>query len=217
MNEDYITQAHVAAVKKAIEEGELPLTDTVGIEMLNMENFKFKLKNRNGLVSIGEMIELKKFVDSALSSISHMTHTILYHDKKSPHYWGKIEEREYEGEKKHYVVSLNLEKFMHDDSQAKEVFPGCVIPDNYTLAKNAIKVFEDAGNDIKDIEEDSFRDLAVWHIKSKKQAQKLVKFIDDTYVIPEINRLMEIGNIKKVNYKENQFEFVFNKRRKIAK
>ncbi|MEK6828875.1 MAG: hypothetical protein AABY15_02030 [Nanoarchaeota archaeon] len=211
--EDYITEAHVAAIKKEVEEGRMPLTKTIGIEMLNMESFKIKLKDKKGIASIGEMVEIRNFIDGAIKSISHITHTILHSDKKSPLYWGKVDERDDDG-RKYYQVSINLETFMEESSEAKEVAPGYVIPDNYALAEKVLNAFEKSGNDVKGIEDVSFRECATWEIKSKKQAKKLVKFIDETYVIPKLKELMEVGNIKKVIYTEKQFEFVFNKKRK---
>lgn len=204
--EDYITEAHVAAIKKEVEEGRMPLTKSISIEMLNMENFKIKLKDKKGNASIGEIIEIRDFLDEVLSSVSHITHVILHHDKKSPKYWGKLDERDDDG-RKYFNIGINLALFMEIETGES----------NYELAEKVLKAFKEAGNDITGIEEVSFREFATWEVKSKSKAQKLIKFIDETYVIPKLKELMKFGNIKKVVFGENQFEFILNKKRKDTK
>jgi hypothetical protein len=207
---DYVTEGHIAAIKREVEEGRLEKTSTVGIEMLNIENFKFKLKNKKGIVSIAEMIGIREFIDGIIRNSSHITRNIIRYDKKSPHYWGKLEKcDEYDD----YAVSINLEDFMHEDSEGKELATDYFLPDNYALADKVLKAYEEAGGDIKNINSDEhYRECTNWKFKSKAKAKKLVAFIDKTYVIPKLKEWKEFSRIKKINWLEERLEFVFKKK-----
>lgn len=211
--EDYILRGHIANIKRAVEEGHMERTKTIGIEMLNLENFKFKLKNKSGIVSVAELIDIKEFIDEVIRSNSHVVYNIIHYDKASPKYWGKLELNNYDEEKKpFYCVSLDLETFMHEESTGKEVVPGYFLPDNYSLADKVLKAFQEAGGDINGIENNHYRECANWETTSKKKARALVKFIEDKYVSPKIKEWKGYANIKKAIWLEDEVDFIFNKK-----
>jgi len=211
--EDYILHGHIANVKKAVEEGHMERTKTVGIEMLNLENFKFKLKNNDGIVSIAELIDIKEFIDEVIRNNSHLVYNVIHYDKQSPKYWGKLELKNYDEERKpFYCVSLDLESFMSEESAGKELYPGYFLPDNYTLADKLLKAFEDAGNSTNGIQNNHYRECANWETSSKSQAQKLVRFIENNYVTPKVKEWKKYAGIKKAVWLEDKVDFVFNKK-----
>lgn len=211
--EDYILHGYIANVKKAVEEGHMERIKAIGIEMLNLENFKFKLKNKSGIVSIAELIDIKDFIDELIRNNSHVVYNIIHYDKQSPEYWGKLELQTYSEEvKPFYSVSIDLEKFMHEESEGKELYPGYFLSDNYTLAEKLLKAFEGAGNSIKGIEDNHYRECANWETRSKSQAQKLIKFIENNYVTPAVKGWKEYAGIKKTIWLEDKVDFVFNKK-----
>jgi len=129
--------------------------------------------------------------------------------KKSPRYWGSLEKCP---EYKTYSVSIDLENFMHEESEGKELIPGaCFLPDNYALAEKIEKAFKKAGGDMKGECGEHFRECASWQFKSKAKAKKLVKFIDDTYVKPALKERKKLFNIKKVIFGETQIDFEYKK------
>ena len=211
--EDYILYGYVDNVKRGVEEGHIERTKTVGIEMLNIENFKFKLKNKNGIVSVAELIDIQEFINNIIRNNSHVVHNIIRYDKQSPKYWGKLELNQYDEERKpFYDVSLDLEQFMDEESTSKEIYPGYSIPDNYSLAEKVLKAFEDAGNSTKGIECNHYRECANWEIQSKAQAKKLVKFIEDNYVTPRVKEWKDYAGIKKAIWLEDKVDFVYKNR-----
>jgi hypothetical protein len=210
--EDYILHGHIANVKRAVEEGGMERTNTVGIEMLNLEEFKFKLKNKNGIVSMAELIDIKEFIDNLTRDISHTIYNIIHYDKKSPKYWGILNLcDDFEDRKPFYDISIDLETFMHEESEGKELVPGYFLPDNYVLAKKVLKAFEESGGDTKGIECNHYRECANWEVESKSKAKKLIKFIEDTYVSPKVKEWKEYANIKKTIWLENKVEFIYKK------
>lgn len=209
---DYILHGYVDNVKRAVQEGHIEETKTLGIEMMNLENFKFKLNNKHGIVSIAELIKVRDFISELIKTNSHIVYDIIHHDKKSPNYWGKIELQTYdEDRERFYDVSLDLEKFMQEKSTAREPVPGYFVPDNYSLAEIVLNAFEDAGNSIKGIECNHYRDCAKWETNSKAQAKKLVKFIEDNYVTPKVKEWKEFVGIKKCIWLEDKVDFVYKK------
>lgn len=211
--EDYILHGYVDNVKRGVEEGFIERTKTIGIEMLNVENFKFKLKNKNGIVSIAELIDIQEYINKIVHNNSHVVYNIIHYDKQSPKYWGKLELNRYDEERRpFYDISLDLEKFMDEESTGKEPFPGYFLPDNYTLADKVLKAFEDAGNSIKGIENNHYRECANWETSSKAQARKLVKFIEDNYVTPKVKEWKEYAGIKRAIWLEDKVDFVYKKR-----
>jgi len=213
-----ILAGHIQAIKKAVEEGDFKITKPISIEMLNLETFKFKLNNENGIVNVAELVHINEFIKDILTNCALSTSNIIILDKNSPKYWGNIEKEIYEDidkdgkvkKRTYYSVSVDLEDFMVEFSEKKEAYPGYYIPDNYSLADKVIVDFKNAGNDIKGIENNHYRECANWEIKTKKQAQKLVDFIQKTYVENKIKEIKEFGKIKNIIYMENKFEFEFD-------
>lgn len=213
--ENNILAGHIQAIKKATEEGEFKITKPISIEMLNLENFKFKLNNENGIVNVAELVIINEFIEDILTNCAFATSNIIILDKNSPKYWGNIEKEIYEDTDKdgkvkkrtYYSVSVDLEIFMKEFSDKKEVYPGYYIPDNYSLADKVLNDFKNSGNNIKGIEKNHYRECANWEIKTKKQAQKLVDFIQKTYVEKKIKEIKKFGKIKNIIYMENKFEF----------
>ena len=115
-------------------------------------------------------------------------------------------------ERKIYNVSIDLENFMQEESEGKEIIPGeYFLPNNYVLADKVIEAFEKAGGDVSGIGGESFRECASWDFKSKSQAKKFVDFIDKNYVMPKIKEKMKIYNIKKIIFGEAQIDFEYKK------
>jgi hypothetical protein len=200
-------EMHVAAVKREIEEGRMIPTESIGMKTVNLDTFE--LKHKGGITNIAELIELKECIDDTLSNISNSVRMFIDYDKESPAYWGNINKCE---EYKTYNVSIDLENFMHEESEGEELFPGdFFLPDNYSLAKKVEDAFKKSGGSMKGECGEHFRECASWDFKSKAKAKKLVKFIDNTYVQPAIKERKELFNIKKVIFGETQIDFEYKK------
>lgn len=197
---------HIMAVKKEVEEGRTTPTDSIGMQTLNLD--EFLINHKGGKTNIAELVELKEHIDNVISSISSTIQMFIKYHKDSPRYWGTLEKDE---EYKEYAVSINLENFMHEESEGKEVIPGeCFISNNYVLADKVVEAYRESGGDIKGINSDEhFRDQANWKFKSKAKAKKFVKFIDKTYVKPSVEERIEDFNIKKINFGETQITFEY--------
>jgi len=207
---DDLLLAHSHAIKETVNNGLMEKTDSIGIEMKNLEEFKFKLKDRKGIVNMAELIDMKEFIDQAIRGAGWVCNTIYNYHKDSPNYWGELGDKD--PEYKEYRVQINLEPFMQDDSNAKEVIPGVMVPDNYELGDKMLEKFKEAGNSDKGIECDHFRECASYYIKNKATAKKLIKFIDKGYIQPYIKEIMKEHKIKKVNFLEDRMDFEFKKR-----
>jgi hypothetical protein len=202
-----IAEQHVWAVKKEIEEGRTVPTDSIGMEIVNLDTFL--LDHKGGETNVAELVKLKEHIDNVLGGIGETIRIFIDYDKKSPKYWGKLEKCP---EYKTYNVSIDLENFMHKESEGKELIPGeYFLPDNYALAEKVEKAFKKAGGDMKGECGESFRECASWDFKSKAKAKKLVDFIDKTYVKPALKERKKLFNIKKVIFGETQIDFEYNK------
>lgn len=198
---------HVRAVLREIEDGREIPTKSIGMKTLNLESFQ--LIHKGGLTNIGELVQLKQHIDNTIESISWAIEMFIDYHKDSPKYWGKLKKCK---ERKIYNVSIDLENFMQEESEGKEIIPGeYFLPNNYVLADKVIEAFEKAGGDVSGIGGESFRECASWDFKSKSQAKKFVDFIDKTYVIPKIKEKMKIYNIKKIIFGEAQIDFEYKK------
>jgi len=201
-----IAEQHVWAVKKEIEEGRTTPTDSIGMEIVNLD--EFLINHKGGLTNIAELVELKEHIDNVIGGIGETIRMFVDYDKKSPKYWGKLEKCE---EYKTYNVSIDLENFMHEESKGTEIAPDYFLPDNYALAEKVEKAFKKAGGDMKGECGESFRECASWDFKSKAKAKKLVDFIDKTYVKPALKERKKVFNIKKVIFSETQIDFEYKK------
>jgi len=196
---------HVMAVKREIEEGKTTPTDTIGMETINLDTFK--LNHKGGETNIAELVNLKEHIDMVIGGISESIEMFINYDKKSPRYWGKLEKCE---EYKTYNVSIDLESFMQEESEGKELIPGeYFLPDNYSLAEKVEKAFKKSGGDLKGECGEHFRECASWDFKSKSKAKKLVDFIDKTYVKTSLEERKNAFNIKKVIFGETQIGFEY--------
>lgn len=204
---------HIYAINQMVENGEMIPTKSIGIKMLNLEEFQFFIKDNDGVVNMAELVNIKEFIDNSISGISWACRTFMTHHKDSPYYWGKIEKN---SERNMYNVSIDLEAFMQESSKAKEIHHGFTIPDNYHLVKEVMKKFKKAGNSVKEFEDKSFRDCANWYVKDKKNAKKLVDFIEETYVSPYIKELMDLYNVKEIKFLKNRMDFVFNEKELVT-
>jgi len=196
---------HVMAVKREVEEGKTTPTNTIGMETINLDTFQ--LNHKGGETNIAELVELKEHIDMVIGGISESIEMFIHYDKKSPRYWGKLEKCE---EYKTYNVSIDLERFMQDESEGKEIVPGeYFLPDNYSLAEKVEKAFKEYGGDLKGECGEHFRECSSWDFKSKAKARKLVDFIDKTYVKPVLEGRKKAFNIKKVIFSEKQIGFEY--------
>lgn len=210
---DEILYGYVENIKRNVRDGIMKKSDTVGIKMLNAENFKFNLKNKSGVVSIAELIDIQEFLKNIIRNNSLVVYNMIQYDKQSPGYWGKLELQRYDEERRpFYSVCLDLEKFMHEESTGTEPFPGYFLPDNYSLAEKVLKEFEDAGNSTKGIDCNHYRDCANWETSSKAQANKFVKFIENKYVTPKVKEWKKYAGIKRIIWLEDKVDFVYKKK-----
>lgn len=199
------------AVKREVEDGRMEPTNTLGIDVLNLEKFKLSKKEGKkrieiGTANIAEIIEIKDFLDHHLESIFWAHKMMLDYHKDSPKkIWDELEKNE-----GRYTVGLNLEPFMKKQSNSKKIAEDIFIPDNYHLAEKVFNKFKKSGGDTKGIEDISFRDTAMWEITSKARAKKFIKFIQKTYIDPFLNGIMDEYNVKKVHFTNEAFEFEFN-------
>jgi hypothetical protein len=201
-----IAEQHIWAVKKEVEEGRTVPTDSIGMKVVNLDTFL--LNHKGGETNIAELVKLKEHIDKVIGGIGGTIQMFIDYDKKSPRYWGKLEKCP---EYKTYNVSIDLENFMHEESEGKELAPGYFMPDNYALAEKVEIAFKKAGGDMEGECGEPFRECASWDFKSKAQAKKLVKFIDDTYIIPALKERRKMFNIKKVIFGETQIDFEYKK------
>lgn len=201
-----LINTHASVIKQMVEEGLMKETKGINIEVLNLQEFKFKI-NGDGIVNMAEFIKVKDFIDNSIASISNVCRLLTLYHKDSPHYWGELKDKSEEFNA--YEVSIDLENFMEEDSESKEIVPGFSITDNYVLAEKVIKKFEESGNDTKGIEDFSCREKASWYVKDKKTANKLVSFIEKNYVSPKLKELEDFYNIEDVIFLEDRMDFKF--------
>lgn len=201
------TQAemHVAAVKKEIEDGRMTPTDSIRMKTVNLDTFK--LKHKGGKTNIAELVELKEHIDSVLGDIAGSVRLFMdFHEDSPIKNWDSLEKAEGV-----YTIGLDLEQFMRDESEAKEVFPGCMMSDNFPLAEKALKAFEDQGGDTKGFEDISFRDTAMWNITSKSRAKKFIGFLHKKYINPIIKERAKHFKIKEFIFTEEGINFKYKK------
>ena len=214
---DYILHGYIENIKRAVESGEMKTSKTISIEMIDFEKFKFKLNNEDGIVSIDELINIGNFIEKIISTNAHSIRSLIHLDKNSPRYWGDIEKGVHEDEdengkvkkKTYYRVSVNLEDFMEDYSNSSNGTDGFHIPDNYHLAEVVMKEFKKAGYSLDGIEDNHCRELADWEIKTKKTAEKLVKFIQKKYVDKKVKEIKNFGNVKKIDFSSDKMEIIY--------
>ena len=195
---------HVDAVKREIEDGRMTPTDSVGMKTVNLDTFQ--LEHKGGATNVAELVGLKEHIDGVLGDIAGSVRLFIDFHKDSPmKNWDKLEK--VEGV---YTVGLDLEPFMREESEAREVFPGCFMSDNYALAEKLIKSFEKDGGKTKGFEDISFRDTAMWNITSKSRAKKFISFISKNYIKPILVERVEFYNIKKVIFTDVGIDFEYN-------
>jgi len=197
------SQMHIQAVKKEVEEGRMIPTESISIKRLNLDNFQ--LTHKGGVTNVAELIQLKEQIDETLSGISEAIRILIDYHRDSPvRRWDNLEKSE-DG----YCVGLNLELFMPEESEAKELYPGCFMADNFVLAEKVIKKFEEQGGNTTGFEDISYRDTAMWSITSKSRANKLIRFINKEYINPVVNEILKTYNIKKVIFTETGVDFEY--------
>lgn len=206
---NYLVEGFIDNIKKAVENGEMKTTKTISINMINFEDFEFKINTEDGLVSMHELIKIKEFIDQILLGCSNSIRKIIELEPNSPRYWGVLEKEKDEGNgNSFYRVSIDLHSCI--DGFDKEIHPGSYIPNNYSLAEFVINEFKEAGNDTSGIEDNHYRECANWIVKNKKQANKLIKFIQNKYANKKLDEIKKFGNFKEVVFYENKLDFIYN-------
>lgn len=197
-----LADMHANAVKREIEDGRMIPTKSVeSIEQINLDMFDIKFNG--GITNVAEIVKIRDFINEALAGISDTMDLFIRFHKDSPiKNWD-----EFEKEDGVYTIRLNLDRFIENRDDESSLY----IPDNYELAEKVLKDFKESGNKTSGIIDNSFRDIAVWEIKSKSTAKKFSKFIYDTYVKPLIEERMNNFNIKKINFGEEQITFDYKK------
>lgn len=201
-----ITQAqmHVEAVKREIADGRMTPTESLSMEVINLDNFQ--LAHDGGTTNIAELVQLKEKIDGVLGNIAGAVRFLIDFHKDSPmRKWDELEK--VDGV---YTIGLDLERLMQDESEAVEIYPGAFMSDNYALAEKLIEKYEDEGGNIKGFDDISFRDTAMWNITSKSRAKKFTSFINKNYITPVIDGIMECYNIKKVIFTDEGIDFEYN-------
>jgi len=196
---------HVAAVKREIEDGRMTPTKSIKMKTVNLDTFK--IKHKGGKTNVAELVELKEHIDSVLGDIADSIRLFIdFHADSPVKVWDKLEKSEVV-----YTVGLNLEQFMKYESEAKEVYPGCFMSNNFPLAEKALKSFEEQGGDTKGFEDISFRDTAMWNITSKSRAKKFVSFLQKNYINPVIKERAKHFKIKEFIFTEEGIDFKYKK------
>lgn len=202
-----LVNGHVMAVKKEIEEGRMTPTDSIGMEIIDLDNFM--LNHKGGKTNIAELVNLKEHIDDVIAGISKTIEMFVRYHKDSPRYWGRLEKCP---EYNEYAVSINLHNFMEGTESGPDIMGGeYFIPDNYELADMLLEEYKKSGGDVKGVNSDEhFRENANWKFKNKTKAQKLVNFIQKKYINPDFEKRMKLFNIKKVNFFDDKVEFEYN-------
>ena len=197
-----LADMHANAVKREIEDGRMIPTKSVeSIEQINLDMFDIKFNG--GITNVAEIVKIRDFINEALAGISDTMDLFIRFHKDSPiKTWDKLEK-----EGGVYTIRLNLDRFIENRDDESSLY----IPDNYELAEKVLKDFKESGNKTSGIIDISFRDIAMWEIKSKSTAKKFSKFIHETYIQPLINERMKNFNIKKINFGEEQITFDYKK------
>lgn len=200
-----LADMHASAVKREIEDGRMiPTRSIESIEQINLDMFDIKFNG--GITNVAEIVKIRDFIDEALTKISDTIDLFIRFHKNSPvKSWDELEK-----EGGVYTIKLSLDRFFIEDYEENDDDPFYGL-NNFALAENVLKAFGEAGNSTKGIEDISFREEAMWNIKSKAVAKKFSKFIYDTYVKPLIEERMNNFNIKKVNFDEGQITFDYKK------
>lgn len=201
-----LADMHANAVKREVEDGRMiPTKSFESIEQINLDMFDIKFNG--GITNVAEIVKIRDFIDDALTGISDTIDLFMRFHKDSPiKNWDELVK-----EDSAYTIGLSLDRFLIDESGNNEYEDPFYRMNNYALAEKVLEAFEAAGNKIKGIEDISFRETAMWQIKSKATAKKFSKFIYDTYISPLIEERINIFNIKKVNFDEEQITFDYKK------
>ena len=201
-----LSDMHANAVKREVEDGRMIPTKSIeSIEQINLDMFDIKFNG--GITNVAEIVKIRDFIDDALSGISDTIDLFMRFHKDSPiKTWNELEK-----EDGVYTIRLSLDRFLIDESGNNEYEDPFYSMNNYALAETILEAFEAAGNNIKGIEDISFREEAMWQIKSKATAKKFSKFIYDTYIKSMIEDRISAYNIKKVNFDDEQITFDYKK------
>lgn len=200
-----LADMHANAVRREIENGRMIPTNSIeNIEQINLDMFDIKFNG--GITNVAEIVKIRDFIDRALAEISDTMDLFIRFHKDSPiKNWDELEKSDGV-----YTIGLSLDRFI-ETTYDKDEKLSLYIPDNYKLAEKVLKDFKESGNKISGIVDISFRDSAMWEIKSKSTAKKFSKFIYETYIQPLIEERIKTFNIKKINFGEEQITFDYKK------
>lgn len=199
-----LADMHANAVKREVEDGRMiPTKSFESIEQINLDMFDIKFNG--GITNVAEIVKIRDFIDDALTGISDTIDLFMKFHKDSPiKNWDELEK-----EDGAYTIGLSLDRFLIENSEEND--DPFYSVNNYALAEKVLNAFEEAGNKVSGIEDISYRDTAMWQIKSKATAKKFSKFIYDTYISHLIEERINIFNIKKIHFGEEQITFDYKK------
>jgi len=183
-----------------------PATEkTLFIEDLDFETLKLTSIGETKL-SLKKVVELSEYLEDVLRYRKGIISLIRNYHPDSPSYWRTIDK--YEGE---YSLSINLEDFIDSPTKNDHEDLGFYIPDNYTLSKKVMEEYAESGGDVSDFEDTSFRDLAKWSSKKKTPLKKFSDFIEEKYVKPKMQAILDSFNAESITIENGQFEFNYKK------
>lgn len=182
----------------------------ISIAPINFDNFQASIKD-DGVLDLNAIVGLYEWSKGVLETRKYLVEKFISYHPDSPE--NSLGVTPYEPGKKKFEFGLDLEDFMESSKAKKDrnnELPFC-IPDNYELADKVIKEYEESGGNIKGIEENSFRECAMWVCKDRDKLQKFADYVIAKYVTPQLNTWLEELNVERVYFEGNKIDFVSKK------
>lgn len=91
----------------------------LSVNHTNLETFEFKIDGECKM-DLMDMVSLYDYIKGRLSYVCDDINTLTSYHKDSPHYWGKVEKLERDGDEFIFDVSIDLEKFIEVEVTEEE-------------------------------------------------------------------------------------------------
>jgi hypothetical protein len=189
----------------------------------NFGNFQVALRSE-GIMELAALAKLNQWTYEVLTEHASIIEYIAKYHPESPRYWLKnidksqktirtIKGKDIDVEV--YSVGLDLEQFMESKkaksqrNRTKQL--GFYIPDNYELAQTVLKEYGKK-NDIKNIDDNSYREFANWESTNLSSIKSLATFLENNYTLTKLRKIMKAkGIVKCVFTKDNKLDFIYKK------
>lgn len=175
----------------------------LSIESIDFHNIQMTI-HKNGIIPLTKVVGIIDYLEDVLRYRMQVIEFIKRYHPDSEQYWKKIDKYE-----SRYSIGLNLETFIDSSNKDKHSELGFYIPDNYELADRVIKEFVESGGDVSEISDNSYREYAQWECKKKTPLKKLGEFIDEKYVKPKMQKLLDDFNAESIQVENGKFEFIY--------